>query len=146
MTVSRATVTIRPSTSSAGQRVRLTRRASRPQVTSGERGADEQQDVVDAEAVELRAGEGAGEQLGDHERDGADGRADRHGRRGLRSMAADSRNSVQAALAATAPSTSSSHCMPVPSGALNGTVRASPSSAEGHGPADLRRGMLAARS
>ena len=46
-------------------------------------GADEQQDVVDAEAVELRAGEGAGQQLGDHERQRAAAMTS-HGRRGLR--------------------------------------------------------------
>ena len=48
-----------------------------------------------------------------------------------------SRNIVQAELAATAPRTSSSHCMPVPSGALNGHGERQAEQAERHGPADL---------
>ena len=60
------------------------------------------------------------------------------------SIVRTSRNSAQAALAATAPRTSSSHCMPVPSGALNGTAKASPSRPSGT-VQRTERGMVAQR-
>ena len=50
------------------------------------------------------------------------------GRAAARSIARSRANIIQAALAATAARTSSSHCMPVPSGALKGTARPRPTS------------------
>ena len=61
-----------------------------------------------------------------------------HGRAAARSMGWTARNTAMAVTAATEPSTSSSHCMPVPSGALNGTVSASPMSASGRVQRTLR--------
>ena len=50
------------------------------------------------------------------------------GRAAARSIVRSRANIIHAALAATAARTSSSHCMPVPSGALKGTARPRPTS------------------
>ena len=92
-------------------------------MTSGEVAPSEEEDVVGAEAVELRAGEGAGQQL----RRPRTGRrrppGGHHGRGGVAvhgPQPAD--HGPGRPRRRRADRTSSSHCMPVPSGALNGTV------------------------
>ena len=126
VTTSRATVTIAPSTSSAVQRVRVTCRASIAQVTRGVQAPTNT--ITSSTSKPSNAGPGRLPASNwATAKSSAPTASGRQGRAAAGSMRRSPRTIDQVEVAAIAARTSSSHCMPVPSGALNGTVTGRPS-------------------
>ena len=147
VTVNRAMVMTAPSTTRAGHRVRLTRRARSPQVNRGVQAPASSRTSSAPKPSNSGPGKAAARYWPVMNMK-MPTVMNRHGRAACGVMRRVSRIIVQAELAATVPRTSSSHCMPVPSGALKGTARARPSTASGtvqrtSGGMRLRRVMTA---